>query len=131
MGTSEKNKVTVYAVHLDADNDGDADCYVSSDADRANGGKYKWLLFLRRGKTLSHVLEAVYPVEDHRELCKLDPQVTASKDSFCRVIRFDVDPVFMILDDNANGTAIRDAIRGYETHRIEKLACKEYLEREK
>ena len=131
MGTGEKNKVTVYAVHLDADNDGDADCYVSSDADRASGGKYKWSLFLRRGKTLSHALEAVYPVEDHRELCKLEPRVTASKDSFCRVIRFDVDPVFMILDGNAKGTAIRDAIMGHETHRVEKLVCVEYPEREK
>ena len=131
MCAGEKNKVTVYAVHLDADNDGHADCYVSSDAERADDGKFKWSLFLRRGKTLSNALRAVYPVEDRRELCKLNPRVTASKDSFCRVIRFDVDPLFLILDDNAKRTAIRDAITGYETHRVEKLVCVEYPERER
>ena len=131
MEASENNKVTIYAVHLDADNDGDADCYVSSDAERTDDGKFKWTLFLRRGKTFFNALEAVYPVEDHRELCKLNPRVTASRDSFCRVIRFDVDPLFLVLDNNAKGTVIREAITGCETHRVEKLVCVEYPERAK
>lgn len=131
MDTGEKNKVTIFAVHLDVDNDGDADCYVSSDAERTDDGRFKWSLFLRRGKTLSTALKAVYPVENHKELCKLNPRVTASKDSFCRVIRFDVDPLFLILDDNAKGTAVRDTITGYESHLVEKLVCVEYPEKEK
>ena len=129
MDTGEKNKVTIFAVHLDVDNDGDADCYVSSDAERTDDGRFKWSLFLRRGKTLSTALKVVYPVENHKELCKLNPRVTASKDSFCRVIRFDVDPLFMVLDDSVGKTAIRDAITEYDTHRIEKLVCVEHPER--
>lgn len=38
--------VTVYAVFLDADDDGDTDFYVSSDAESAGGGKYRWTLYL-------------------------------------------------------------------------------------
>ena len=131
MKLGDKSRVTVFAVHLDADNDGDADCYVASNVERTDDGKFKWALYLRSGKTLSNAFEVVYPVENHRELCKLNPQVSASKDSFCRIIRFDVDPLFLILDDNAKGTAIRDAITGYETHRIEKLVCVEYPEKGK
>lgn len=132
MNTGEKNKVTIFAVHLDVDNDGDADCYVSSDAERTDDGRFKWSLFLRRGETLSTALKAVYPVENHKELCKLNPQAMASRDSFCRVIRFDVNPVFVILDDdddNAERSVIRDTIMGYETHRVEKLVCVEYPEK--
>ena len=129
MDTGEKNRVTIYAVHLDVDNDGDADCYVSSDAGRTDDGKFKWSLFLRRGKTLFTALKAVYPVENHKELCELNPQVTASRDSFCRVIRFDVTPVFMILDGNTERSVIRDTITEYETHRVEKLVCVEYPEK--
>jgi len=129
MDTGEKNKVTIFAVHLDVDNDGDADCYVSSDAERTDDGRFKWSLFLRRGKTLSTALKVVYPVENHKELCKLNPQVIASRDSFCRVIRFDVNPMFVILDDNTERSVIRDTITGYETHRVEKLVCVEYPEK--
>ena len=124
-----RNKVTVYAVHLDVDNDGDADCYVSSDAERTDDGRFKWSLFLRRGKTLSTALKVVYPLENHKELCKLNPQVIANRDSFCRVIRFDVNPMFVILDDNTERSVIRDTITGYETHRVEKLVCVEYPEK--
>lgn len=129
MDVGEKNKVAVYAVHLDADNDGDADCYVSSEAERTDDGKFKWSLYLRQGKTLSASLDAVFPVNDHKELYKLKPQVKASKDSFCRVMRFDVDPVFLILDDKSERSVIRDTIMEYETHRVEKLLCVEYPEK--
>ena len=129
MKTGDKSKVSVYAVHLDADNDGDADCYVSSDAERTDDGKFSWTLFLRDGKKLSRASESVYPVESRRELCRLNPQVSASKDSFCRIIRFDVDPLFMVLDDIIGKTAIRDTITEYDTHRIEKLVCVEHPEK--
>ena len=129
MKTGDKSKVTVYAVHLDADNDGDADCYVSSDAEQTDDGKFRWTLFLRNGKTLSRTSESVYPVESRRELCRLNPQVAASKDSFCRIIRFDINPLFMVLDDSVGKTAIRDTITKYDTHRIEKLVCVEYPEK--
>ena len=129
MGVGDKNKMTVYAVHLDADNDGDADCYVSSDAERTDDGEFKWTLYVRSGKTLSRASEAVYPVKDHRAFCELKPQVSASKESFCRIIRFDMNPLFMVLDDGIKKTAIRDAITEYETHRIEKLVCAEYPEK--
>ena len=129
MKVGDKRGVTVFAVHLDADNDGDADCYVSSDAERTEDGKFRWTLFLRDGKTLASASESVYPVESRRELCRLKPQVSASKDSFCRIIRFDVDPLFMVLDDSVGKTAIRDAITEYDTHRIEKLVCVEFPEK--
>ena len=129
MGMGDEKKVTVYAVHLDADNDGDADCYVSSDPERVEDGTFKWSLFLRHGKTLSNAKRVVYPVENHKELCQLNPQIIASRDSFCRIIRFDVNPLFVVLDDTVKRTVIRDAITGHETHRVEKLGCVEYPEK--
>ena len=38
-------KVTVYAVFLDADNDGDGDCYMSSDGEMKASGEYIWSLY--------------------------------------------------------------------------------------
>lgn len=130
MATNTEKSVTVYAVHLDVDNDGDVDSYVSSDSERMKNGLFRWSLYLRKGKAFSKASRCVYPIKSRKELCSLKPQVVADKDSFCRIVRFDVEPLFMILEESTGGaTKVRNVAMGLETHRVEKLVCVEYPEK--
>ena len=125
----QSGKVTVYVVFLDADNDGDGDCYVSSDIERTTGNKYGWTLYLCRDGRFEKAKADVYPIESRKELCKLSVAANVDKRSFCRVIRYDVEPTFVILDENdLSKSKVRDSITDYYAHRIEKLACEEFHE---
>lgn len=126
--TGVKEKVTVYAVFLDADNDGDADCYVSSSAEGDGKGKYSWTLYLSGEGGYSKAKAAVHPVRDKNCKCELKPKATGRRDSFCRLVRFDVDPTFMLLDEEMSPSAVRDAITNILSHRIEKLECASFQE---
>ena len=126
--TGVKEKVTVYAVFLDADNDGDADCYVSSSAEGDGKGKYSWTLYLSGEGGYSKAKAAVHPVRDKNCKCELKPKATGRRDSFCRLVRFDVDPTFMLLDEETSPSAVRDAITNILSHRIEKLECTSFHE---
>lgn len=129
MRTGKNGKATVYAVFLDADNDGDGDCYVSSDIEETADGEYAWSLYICRGGQFFKAKDAVFPVESRKELCKLPNAVNAGKMSFCRIIRDDVAPSFVILNEECpSKTMVRDAITDYCVHRIEKLDCVEYPE---
>ena len=119
---------SVFAVFLDADNDGDADCYVSSDAEGDKDGKYSWTLYMNRDGVLGRAAEPIFPVAARRELCELPPSVVAATNGFCRVVRFDVNPFFVILDGKGSSTKVRDAITHHLAHRIEKLPCTEFKE---
>ena len=116
-------KVDVYAVFLDVDNDGHVDCYVSSSAEELDGGKCPWTLYVNRDGALAKADAPVYPVPSKKELCVLPPVVTARKSGFCRVVRFDVNPIFIVLDGTGSPTKVRDAITNVMAHRIEKLEC--------
>lgn len=117
--------VTVYSVFLDADNDGDADFYITSDLDRLEDGNFSWELFVRQGHVMSKARNAVCPVTSRKDLCALPQVVNTTKDSFCRVVRLDVAPVFLIADQSRKNQ-IRDTIRDINVHRVEKLPCRTY-----
>ena len=117
--------VTVYAVFLDADNDGDVDCYVSCSAEKASAETFRWNLFLRDQDKLSKADAVVYPVARKKNICRLSPSVIASRDAFCRIVRYDVEPFFMVLDNKTTGRQVRDSITHYSAHCIEKLSCAE------
>lgn len=122
-------KLSVYAVFLDADNDGAADCYVTSDAARVSEGVYDWELYLDWEGTLEKADEEIHPDEGKPELCVLKPSVRAGKRAFCRVLRYDALPTFVVLDAESSAkTKVRDAITPYSAHRIEKLDCIEFPE---
>ena len=117
--------IRFFSVFLDADNDGDADAYVAFATDRTKGGKFRWTLYLNNGGGYSKAEASVFPVPARKELCGLAPSVVAHTNGICRVIRFDVEPTFLILDGKGSPTKVRDAITNVLTHRIEKLPCVE------
>lgn len=121
--------VTVYVVFLDADSDGFPDFYITSDLDKSEDGSFSWDLYVRRGEVYSKVEDVIYPIPSRKELCALSPVVRASKDAFCRVVRFDVAPIFLIAD-GACKNQVRDAIMNAYAHRIEKLPCQTYHDRD-
>ena len=120
--------IRVFAVFLDADNDGDADAYVAFATDRTKGGNFRWTLYLNNEGGYSKAEAPVFPVPERRELCELAPSVVSPTNGFCRVVRFDVEPTFLILDGKGSPTKVRDAITNVLTHRIEKLPCIEIRE---
>ena len=120
--------VDVLAVFLDADNDGKTDCYVSSSAEEADAGKFVWTLHVNRDGVLTPAKDAVYPVAEKKELCALPATAKLGKDGFCRVVRFDVNPIFVLLDGSGSPTKVRDSITDIMAHRIEKLECVSFPE---
>ena len=125
----KKSKVAVYAVFLDADNDGDGDCYMSSDAEKNADGRYAWTLYLRQDGRFLKANNMVYSLASRKESCKLPVRVIADKFSFCRIIHQNEDPTFIVLDEYGQSKSkVRDAITDYYAHRIEKLPCEEFKE---
>ena len=124
-----KEKVVVYAVFLDADNDGDGDCYITSDAEQLQNGVFCWTLYLWQGVRFSASGQEVFPVAARKDLGSLSPVVDAEKMAFCRVIRYDASPTFLILGTQNEGKPmVRTAMLDYHSHRIEKLDCVEFPE---
>ena len=120
-------KVVVYAVFLDVDNDGDGDCYVSSDAEQLQNGVFRWTLYLRHGERFSAGDQEVFPVAERKDLGSLPPAVNAGKMAFCRIVRYDAAPTFLILDRlNEGQPVVRNAMLDCQSHGIEKLDCVEF-----
>ena len=119
------NVVPVHAVFLDADNDGDADFYITSDLDNLEDGNYAWDLYLQRNGGFFPTKETVHPAPARKVLHGLPSSAIASKSSFCRIVRLDVAPIFLIVD-RTRKNQIRDAVRDVNAHRVEKLLCRTY-----
>lgn len=123
---ADNNSDAVYAVFLDADNDGDTDFYVTTDLDKLDGDDYSWELYVQHSGEFVKAMDVVYPVTSRKELCGLPPTVKSSQTSFCRVVRLDVEPFFLIVDKEKKNQ-VRDAITNSFAHRVEKLACRAYF----
>ena len=107
-----KRKVNVYVAFLDADNDGNADFYVSSNVEKRQDGQYEWHLFLNAEGKFGKAEKAIWfnaDKEYNRE--SVEPDEIAFKDSFYRVQRrYGFSPSTVILDrdgDNLHSRASR------------------------
>ena len=68
--------------------------------------------------------------ENLGDLPSLEPNVEARKDAFCRVVRFDTPPTYIVLDGSTvKNSLVKKTITNFRTHSIEKLQCEEYLPR--
>ena len=124
------NDVSVFAVLLDANNDGLTDCYLSSSVDGISKDVYRWALYVNEKGELKKAAGKVKSVPHRDDLPSLEPNVEARKDAFCRVVRFDTPPTYIVLDGSTvkNGL-VKKTITNFRTHSIEKLQCEEYLPR--
>lgn len=81
-------KVTLFAVFLDADNDRDADFYISSDAERTTDGRYRWTLFLNDGGTFRRAKERQWFKDGPSgPRWTLEAEEVAGRDDFYRLVR--------------------------------------------
>ena len=113
---------------LDADNDGEADCYVANDAERLPDGTFPWTLYLTRKGALSAATSSVAPVPGHEDIPTLPPTTRAGASSFCRVLCYRINPYFVIQDDKAPKNLVHYQLFLFDTQRVEKLDCREYAE---
>ena len=120
------NDVSVFAVLLDANNDGLTDCYLSSSVDGISKDVYRWALYVNEKGVLEKAGEKVKSVPHRDDLPSLEPNVEARKDAFCRVVRFDAPPTYIVLDESkvARGL-VKKTITDRLTHSIEKLPAEE------
>ena len=120
------NDVSVFAVLLDANNDGLTDCYLSSSVDGISKDVYRWALYVNEKGVLEKAGEKVKSVPHRDDLPSLEPNVEARKDAFCRVVRFDAPPTYIVLDESkvARGL-VKKRITDRLTHSIEKLPAEE------
>lgn len=119
--------VRVYAIFLDADNDGRVDCYITSSADKVSDANYRWTLFVNIDGALLKPTAKVCLTENRQDLPCLATSVVAKKDAFCRVISFDIPPTYMVLNaSNINEGVVRKTITRRYTHSVEKLPCVEF-----
>ena len=122
------NDVSVFAVLLDANNDGLTDCYLSSSIDGISKDVYRWALYVNEKGELKKAAGKVKSVPHRDDLPSLEPNVEARKDAFCRVVRFDTPPTYIVLDGaTVKNGLVKKTITNFRTHSIEKLQCEEYL----
>lgn len=105
--------MTVYAIFFDADNDGDADFYMSSDVEVRKDGQYEWHLYLNDEGKFSKAEKAIWfnaGKEYNRE--SIDPDETVFRKSFYRVQRlYGFSPSIVILDHDGNNLHSRASLR--------------------
>ena len=96
-----KKPVTVYAVFLDADLDGDADCYVSSDAETVVDGRYRWTLYLNDANIFSKAKDRVWRNRGTiYDVAMLEPEDVAPKHAFYRVVRTHGSPQVLVMESD-------------------------------
>ena len=85
--TGHVRPLPVHAVFLDADNDGDADVYMSSDAEAVAGGRFRWTLFLNDGGRFERAADTIWFNREARACMEsLEPQDVAGKNAFYRIV---------------------------------------------
>ena len=94
--------VIVYFVACDVNHDGICDAYVSSEAERADAGKYRWSLYLGDGHGFSRQKAPVKFSASRVEDIYFETDVVAHKDDFFRIDRVNMPAYVMVLDELEN-----------------------------
>ena len=108
-----KRKMAIFAVFIDADNDGDADFYVSSDNECRQNGQNEWHLYLNDGGKIARAENVIwFNAGKRRNREAINPDEVAGKDSFYRIQRKDgFVPSIVILDREGNTFHSRASLR--------------------
>lgn len=105
----------VYAVLVDADNDGDMDCYISTNHDVSQNGKLQWVLYTKNDKNYF-----LHDTHDKKSSVELPGKVAAGTNAFCRVVYQQKTPVFFVITEESKlkpATCLSDL----DVYRVEKL----------
>ena len=89
----------VYLVACDVNHDGICDAYVSSEAERADAGKYRWSLYLGDGHGFSRQKDPIKFSASRAEDIYFETDVVANKDDFFRIDRVNMPAYVMVLDE--------------------------------
>lgn len=119
----EKNvncSMTVFAIFLDANQDGDMDCYVSSSLHETQNGEHEWTLYLKN-KDVYSVAEKPIWIFDRTEVRAwgiAESRVTAARNAFYQVVyhpfsSFEKPSTIVLLDWNAS--------------RLHSRTCRDYI----
>ena len=93
------NRVTVLAVFHDGDNDGDVDAYVSSSAERMEGERYKWHLYLNGKNGLLRAMRRISKrTNEFDDAVFIEPEEVVPRTAFHRVVRFGRQPLVVVLE---------------------------------
>ena len=99
-----KRSVTVYAVFFDVDKDGDADFYVTSDAEAVTSARYKWTLYINRGTAFEKAKErAWFNRGTAHDAAMLEPEDTSRRNAFYLFERKRGDDQIHVLESGRDG----------------------------
>ena len=90
--------IAVYAVFFDADLDGDADFYVSSDAEAVGSGRYRWSLYQNDANVFHKAKDRVWCNRGTiHDVGILEPEDVATRAAFYRVVRTFGPPQILVM----------------------------------
>lgn len=87
--TKSLDASSLFVIRFDANGDGLADLYVTTEKDKVDKDKYKWTLYLNRDGQMQPATEQIVMNGEMRILLQvLDPVEIASKDAFYRALHY-------------------------------------------
>ncbi len=112
---SKAPKIVVFVVFIDVDNDGDMDCYISTNHDVLASGKLQWVLYTKNDRNY-----LLHDTSDKKYSVDLPGKVVAGTNAFCRAVyQKKASSYFVMTEESKLNLANR--LVDIDIHRVEKL----------